>query len=166
MQVLADAADEDVVLAGGGGGQGIGQGQRDRRRPSRRAHRAQSARACSAVIGRSVSTRIDSLCDIGDRHAHAGRADVDRGVAHDLAGLVDHLHLFLGVAARQEVVDLGDAVADDRMRELGRGGGLALRDVGLGLGFELVDALLAGARDRLIGARRPRGAPGRRRAAA
>ena len=27
VQVLADAADEDVVLAGGGGGQGIGQGQ-------------------------------------------------------------------------------------------------------------------------------------------
>ena len=73
---------------------------RGRRRRSRPGRAAQSSRASSAVIGRSVSTRIDSLCENGTGHADAGRADVDRRVAHDLAGLVDHLHLFLGVAAR------------------------------------------------------------------
>ena len=60
---------------------------------------------------------------VEDRDPHAGRADVDRVVPHDLAGLVDHLHLFLGVAVGQEVVDLGDAVERDRVGELATGAG-------------------------------------------
>ena len=64
-EVLADAADEDVVLAGGGGGQGIALGRADRRRPSRPARRPRARVPRSAEIGRSVSTRIDSLCEIG-----------------------------------------------------------------------------------------------------
>ena len=51
-------------------------------------------------------------------HAHACRGDVDGRIAHDLAGLVDHLQLFLGVPAGNEIIDLRNAVADDLMSEL------------------------------------------------
>ncbi len=64
-EVLADSADEDVVLAGGRGGQGILASSRDRRRRSRPATRDQISRACSGETGRSVSIRIDSLCESG-----------------------------------------------------------------------------------------------------
>src|SRR5262249_33988122 len=55
---------------------------------------------------------------VGDegRHAHAGRRDGDRRVVHDLARLVDHLHLFGRVALVLPGADLGDQVEGDRVR--------------------------------------------------
>ena len=51
------------------------------------------------------------------RHAHGCRADLDRLVAEDLAGLVDHLHLFAGVARLLLAADLRDAVEGDGVLE-------------------------------------------------
>ncbi len=65
MEVLADPADEDVVLAGGGGGQGIGPGERIVDDRHARGTRPRSRGLAAGEIGRSVSTRIDSLCEIG-----------------------------------------------------------------------------------------------------
>ena len=60
VEVLANPADEDLVAVRGGGGQGIGAfaGSSTTTRPGAF---AQTARAASGVIGRSVSIRIDSL---------------------------------------------------------------------------------------------------------
>ena len=93
-EVVADAPEEQGVgAARGPGGSG-------RRRPRRgpaaaagrgycamrrvvddghaRGARPRASRAASGVIGRSVSTRIDSLWLYRTGHPHAGRADVDR----------------------------------------------------------------------------------------
>ena len=78
VQVLADPADEDVVLAGRRRRQGIllsRGGVVDDVSPGAR---TRSRGPASGVIGRSVSTRIDSLWLFSDRDADAGRADVDR----------------------------------------------------------------------------------------
>ena len=80
----------------------------------------------STVIGRSISTLIDSLWRDLDRHADAGRADVDASVAHDLLRLVDHLDLFLAVAVRAERPVEGDDIAGELGRWAVGAGTLAL----------------------------------------
>ncbi|MNI44528.1 hypothetical protein D3C73_989080 [compost metagenome] len=51
------------------------------------------------------------------RHTHRGRVHQDAVVAQDLAGLPYQLHLFLGEAVVQEVVDVRDQVEGDLHRE-------------------------------------------------
>ena len=99
VQVLADPADEDVVAAGGGGGQGITSSAGVVEDDQAGGVRPEVA----GLLGgdRPLGLDQDRLAvAVEDRDPHAGRADVDRVVAHDLAGLVDHLHLFLGVPVR------------------------------------------------------------------
>ena len=85
-----------------------------------------------------------------DRHAHAGGGHREGRVAQDLPGLVHHLHLFLRVAVVEEGIDVRQHVEGDAVRE-----GLGFRLAGVhqvgDLLLELLDALLALARDRLVG---------------
>ena len=77
-------------------------------------------------------------------HTHAGGAHADLRVMHDLACLVDHLHLLLGVAVVGEHVDVGDDVIGKLRHEFLHFGGFALREVGILL-HQLVHGALAGA---------------------
>ncbi|MPN24803.1 hypothetical protein SDC9_172205 [bioreactor metagenome] len=52
------------------------------------------------------------------RNPDAGGADGHGVISQDLAGFVDHLLLFLGVAGVEKYVDLRQNVARDRVREL------------------------------------------------
>ncbi len=77
VQVRPDAADEHVVLAGGGGGQRIAAsgGSSTTVTPG---DRDQISRACSGEIGRSVSIRIDSLCESGTgTRTHVGLTSIE-----------------------------------------------------------------------------------------
>ena len=79
---------------------------------------ANSSRASSTVIFCSVSTRMLSLWQLLDRHADAGRADLNRVVAQDLVRLVDHLHFFRGVALVLGRADLRNQIEGDRVGEV------------------------------------------------
>ena len=87
---------------------------------------------------------------VEDGHAHAGRRDAQIGQGHDLARLVDHLHLLLRVPVRVRRADLGEQVEGDAVGELLRGRLLHVEE-GAALLLQLVDALLAGAGDGLVG---------------
>ena len=57
---------------------------------------------------------VDGLAvTAGDGHADCGGSHLDAVVPEYLAGLVDHLHLFLGVSVVEEYVDVGKDVAVD-----------------------------------------------------
>jgi hypothetical protein len=78
---------------------------------------ANSSRASSTVILRSVSTRMLSLWQFAHRHAtHVGQTWISI-IAEDLAGLVDHLHLFRRVTGVLVRADLRDEVEGDRVGE-------------------------------------------------
>ena len=64
-EIAADAADENVVLAGGRGGQRIAAAAPGRQATVTPGDRDQISRACSGEIGLSVSIMIDSLCENG-----------------------------------------------------------------------------------------------------
>ena len=51
----------------------------------------------------------------GHRHAHRRRRNREARQMQDLARLVDHFMLFLGVAVLQEAVDVGQDIAVDRV---------------------------------------------------
>ena len=78
--------------------------------------------------GRQLAARLD-VHRLGmaeeHRHAHRRRIHPDGRVAHDLLGLPEHLHLFLGVAVVLELVDLRHAVEGDLL-----GDDLGLRPAG------------------------------------
>lgn len=84
-------------------------------------------------------------------HAHTGAADLHLGQVEDLAALVLHLHLLARVAHVRLTADLGDDVVGDLVLEHLRLDGLA-RGERRDLIVQLVDAVLARAGDRLIGA--------------
>ena len=86
-----------------------------------------------------------------DGHARAGAADLHLGQVEDLAALVLHLHLLARVAHVRLAADLGDDVVGDLVLEHLRLDGLA-RGERRDLIVQLVDAVLARAGDRLIGA--------------
>ena len=68
---------------------------------------------------RRVELDVDRLgVATQDRHAHARRGDRDVGQVHDLAGLHDHLPLFLGEPVVHEDVDMRDHVEGDLLGEL------------------------------------------------
>ena len=48
-----------------------------------------------------------------DGHAHAGAGHAEVVDPHDLATFVEHLHLFLGVAVVEKLIDVGDEVEGD-----------------------------------------------------
>jgi hypothetical protein len=83
-----------------------------------------------------------------DRHAHAGRGQLDLGV-EDLLGLDHHLPLFLGEAVIKENVDMRDHVEGDLLGEL-LGIRLIAHEDAAALLEQLVHAFLARARHRLI----------------
>ena len=75
---------------------------------------ANNSRASST---RDLSLGLDQnafAVAIADRHANAGRADLDRVVADDLARLVHHLHFFRGVALVLGRADLRNQIEGDR----------------------------------------------------
>ena len=78
-------------------------------------------------------------------NAHGGGANGDGRVPQDLAGLVHHLHLFLGIAVGQENVDVREHVLVNGVGEF------AAAATGT-FGLHLLDAALAGAGDALVGA--------------
>ena len=71
------------------------------------------------------------------RHAHACGAHTHVGRVHYLARLVEHLHLFLGVAVVGEHVDVGDDVAGELCHEFLHGGLFAAGDFSI-LVFKLL----------------------------
>ena len=52
-----------------------------------------------------------------NRHAHARRRHLDVIISHDLLRLDDHLPLLLGGVVIEKLVDMGNAVEGDAMRE-------------------------------------------------
>src|SRR3989338_3154382 len=51
-----------------------------------------------------------------DRHPHTGDSNAQGRLPQNLARLIDYLHLFLGVAAFQKDVDMGDTVKGNLVR--------------------------------------------------
>ena len=141
--VLADAADEHVVHAGGFHGHRIdlvlgivaeldaGRGGEDGAR----------------LLGRDLvlEFKIDGLgmcAHHGDADAGAGNLHVRK--MHDLARLIHHLHLFLGVAVRLEDIDVREEVERNLLSHDLDFRGLALKDR-VGLLHELVHGFCAAA---------------------
>ncbi len=87
---------------------------------------------------------------VEDRHPHRGNCNSDGVVAENLAGFVDHLHLFLGIAVIQEVIDLRQTVESDLMR-INLGVRRATVEQFTGLNAQLVNGVATGTRHRLIG---------------
>ena len=115
-EVFPDAADEDKVAAGAGAGHRVAAlyffvhdfdaGER------------REEFLCLFDRDRAFGFDEDRFAvAVGDRDAHARRADHDRLVTENLASLVDHLHLFAGVALFLEAADLRDGVERDRRLE-------------------------------------------------
>ncbi len=50
-------------------------------------------------------------------NSNAGRANLDRLIAEDLSGLIDHFQLFAGIALILEAADLRNRVERNRMLE-------------------------------------------------
>ena len=103
------------------------------------------------MIGRSVSTRIDSLCDM----ATGTRTQV--GLTSIVASPMI-LRVSFTIFISSLVYPLGrkSSIWGMQLPKIGwanldGAGGWRLPHVGLGLSFELMNALLAGPRDRLIG---------------
>ena len=114
--VAAQAADEDVVVAGGAGGGRVGLDQREA------GHRLEQ-RARLLDLERLAGLDVDRLRVRGDdRDAGAGDGDRDRLVAEDLARLEHHLALLVGVVvAVEEVAGAAVDVERDRLAvDLGR----------------------------------------------
>ena len=82
------------------------------------------------------------------RHAGRGRAHAYRVVPEDLVGLVDHLHLLLGVTVLEEIVDVGDHVLVDGIVVEG---GIFTPNASVPLGLHLVHGGGAGTGHGLIG---------------
>ena len=55
-----------------------------------------------------------------DRDPGGGRTDAYRIVTKDLVGLVDHLHLLLGVAVLKEIINMGNDILVNRIVVEGR----------------------------------------------
>ena len=83
------------------------------------------------------------------RHAHARRRHLDLRI-EDLLGLGDHLPFLFRVAVFHEDVDVRNAVEGDFLGELLRRELLSWHVLALGLRPQLVHALFAGTRHRLI----------------
>ena len=87
---------------------------------------------------------------MNDRDAD-GRGRYSNGrIFHDLLGLIDHFHLFFGVAVLQENVDLRQAVKGNLVWVNLFLNLLRIQD-GAGLTQKLIDGFEAGAGNRLIG---------------
>jgi hypothetical protein len=88
---------------------------------------------------------------IAHRHAHAGWADLNRVIANDLACLIDHLHLFGGVALMFRRADLRNQIESDRMGKrltaIVVAGKLGARGL-----LQVAAACQSGAAGRLVGA--------------
>ena len=85
-----------------------------------------------------------------DRDADGRARDPQVRQVEDLAVLADDLPLLLGVAVREEDVDLGERIERDRVR-IDAGGRRLARDVRPDLALELGQGVGAGARDGLVG---------------
>ena len=90
-------------------------------------------------------------------NTHSGRSDAHFVIMHNLFGFVDHLHLFFSVEIIQENVNLRNQVKSNGIM-LSQGSGrqnmcfhFATLSISLGLVGELVNALLASARNSLVG---------------
>ncbi len=146
--ILADAADEHRVLAGA-----LGRGDVaavlagiHHRHPRRLAQHG------TRVGGGDGTLELDGdRLGVADEHrdAHTGGDHLDVRV-EDLAGLDHHLPLLLGRPVLHELVDVGDAVEGDLLGELLRLDRV-VDEARLGLAEQLVHALLAGARNGLVG---------------
>src|SRR6476620_1963076 len=149
--VAADAADEDVVLAGGvdrhrvAAGGGVVDDGHARGRGEQLAGLLR--------LQRLAGLDVDRLGVAGlDRDPDAGRADPDPVVAEDLAGLVDQLALLVGVVVPVgEAAGLGQDVEGDLVRVDLRRRHVVAADHRARLGAQLVDRPLAGAGDGLVG---------------
>ncbi len=111
-----------------------------------------SSRARSGL--RSLSRlHVDGLgVAVDDGHAHARGAHADRGVAEDLARLVDQLALLVGVVvAGREAAGVGERVEGDLVGIGPRRLDLPLVQQRVGLVEQLVHRLLARAGDGLVG---------------
>ena len=90
-------------------------------------------------------------------HAHGGCSDAHFVIMHNLFSFVNHLHLFFSVEIVEENVDLRNQVEGDGImlskgcRRKNMCFHLATFSISLSLVSELVDALLAGARNSLVG---------------
>ena len=149
--VAADAADEDVVAAGG---------VERHRVPAVGGvvdddHAGRLGEQGAAVVRREVlaGAHVDRLRVAAD-HRHPGAGGGDRHLvaeAEDLARLGHHLALLGGVVvAVLEDLDLGQHVEGDLVRVDLRRRHLLARQRGPRLGEQLLDRPLAGAGDRLV----------------
>ena len=147
--IATDAPDEDLVAAGGLRSQRvfvIGWIILD----DDAGHRGEQL---ARPFGRDRIARLDvdrlRVAD-EDRDADGGARDPQVRQAQDLAALVDDLPLFLGVAIRQEDVDLRQGIEGDRVG-IDRGRLRLAADMRPDLALELGQRVRAGARDRLVG---------------
>ena len=85
---------------------------------------ANASRASSMEIGRSVSTRDTFGVGAESGNTYAGSADFYIRV-HNLAGLVEHLHLLFGITVVGEYVDLRNEVECQLVSEFFNGYGFA-----------------------------------------
>src|SRR5687768_4331407 len=116
-EVLADAADEDVVLAGRfqRHREVVGGGIVD----DPHAGRLGEDRPYLVWGDRPLEFEVDALAvGAGDRHADARGRDGDPRVGEDLARLGDHLVLLLVVAVLRDLRVVAEEVVDDLVGEL------------------------------------------------
>src|SRR5262249_27988230 len=88
---------------------------------------------------------------VADRHAHAGRANLDRFVADDFARFQNHFHFFGGVALVLGAADVWNQVEGDVVSE-GFVFVLTAGKLGLRAPFQIAATGQAGAAGGLIGA--------------
>ncbi len=147
--VRADAADVDLVAAGGVGGERVDVGRRVVRTTTP-GTAANSSRARSGVIGSRVSTWTASEWPTKHRDADGRAGDAQVRQVEDLAALGDDLPLLLRVAVLEEDVDLREGVEGDRVRvDHRRPSARRRRGPGSALSSSAI-ALPPGARDRLV----------------
>ena len=77
-----------------------------------------AAKSLRALVDRELLLGLDQdalAVAVAHRSTDAGRADTDRVVAEDFLGLVDHLHLFRGIAGVLLGTDLWNQIERNRM---------------------------------------------------
>ena len=92
---------------------------------------------------------------VSDGNANGGRANLDGGIAEDLARFVEELELFGGIAAFFFATDLREAVEPDRIGEglaFARSVLIIIGQPRVGAGNEIAGSGESGAARRLIGA--------------